>query len=61
MESGGFLARVTSLEALEHDGDGPEMTLVGCHRGEADVEWPCERGSEPELGSLVRVTVEVVA
>ncbi len=50
-----FLAHVTRLTACE--GDGEDMVLVECQGGEGSVSWVASLW--PEIGTVVRVDVEV--
>ena len=50
-----FLAHVTRLTACE--GDGEDMVLVECQGGEGSVSWVTDYW--PEVGTIVRVEVEV--
>ena len=59
-----FFARVCSLGRV--DGPGGEDTglvLVSCDRagGPGGAEWVCPEAEAPSVGSLVRVSAEVVA
>lgn len=56
-----FLAHVTRLTACECDGDGEDMVYVECDGDCGSVSWLAGPRSAPELGSVVRVAVEVVA
>ena len=51
-----FLAHVTRLTACE--GDGEDMVLVDCQGGEGSASWVSELDRAPEMGSVVRVSVE---
>ena len=52
-----FLAHVTRLTACE--GDGEDMVLVDCQGGEGSASWLEGPDRAPEIGTVVRVEVEV--
>lgn len=52
-----FLAHVTRLTACEGDGE-PDATLVECDGASGSVSWLSELDRAPELGTVVRVSVE---
>lgn len=54
-----FLAHVTRLTACE--GDGEDMVLVDCQGGEGSASWLAALEEAPELGSVVRVSVEALS
>lgn len=62
-----FPGRVSRIETREWssllDGEGGRVVLVKCENqdGLASAWWKCHTGEAPEVGSQVRVTVEVVA
>ena len=56
-----FLVHVTRLTACEGDGDGEDMVLVDCQGGEGSASWLAALEGAPELGSVVRVSVEALS
>lgn len=58
-----FLTHVTRLTACEcdGDGDGEDMVLVDCQGASGSVSWLAALEEAPELGSVVRVSVEALS
>lgn len=58
MSKTSFLAHVSSLQEAECDGE--TVTIVSCAGdGPLALSWAVGSGSEPALGAVVRVDVEV--
>ncbi len=55
-----FLVHVTRLTACEGDGE-PDATLVECDGASGSVSWLAALEEAPELGSVVRVSVEALS
>lgn len=55
-----FLVHVTRLTACEGDGE-PDATLVECDGASGSVSWLSELDRAPELGTVVRVSVEALS
>ena len=55
-----FLAHVTRLTACEGDGE-PDMVLVECDGAAGAVSWLSELDRSPEMGTVVRVSVEEIS
>lgn len=62
-----FLAEVDAISrvrrVLDASGDAvDELVLVSAERSDcSEVDWVCHEDEAPSVGTLVRVTVEVVA
>lgn len=56
-----FLTHVTRLTACECDGDGEDMVLVDCQGASGSVSWLAGADRAPEIGAVVRVSVEVLS
>ena len=63
----GFVSEVTSVSRVRQQLDGSgdvadELVLVECERADRSVvSWVCHEDEAPSVGTLVRVSVEVVA
>lgn len=59
-----FIARVCSLGRVDGpDGEDTGLVLVSCDRsgGPGGAAWVCPEPEAPSVGSVVRVSAEVVA